>query len=128
MKINFYNKKNVFIIFISVLVLYCSCANEIQRNKGITTGKITDIGKDYRSWAFLLFYTYQVDGKRFVNHWSGRMISGKYIDEFKDKSFIVVYSTKDPENSSLVIFPNEYEIYDLVFPDSLSWVIGKDRY
>ncbi len=36
--------------------------------------------------------------------------------------FPVVYSTKNPENSDLLVIPADFAAWQMQFPDSLHWV------
>jgi len=98
--------------------------DEIKENKGITTAQITSSNKDYREWAFFLYYTYKVDGIVYKGH-SSQKISGKNLDDFMNRYFPLVYSTKNPGKSILLITPNDFNRWGMQFPDSLIWVKSK---
>ena len=44
-------------------------------------------------------------------------------DSLTGKSFPVVYDTTAPEQSCLLIFPEDFDAFHATFPDSLKWVL-----
>jgi len=71
-----------------------------------------------------LYYTYKIDGIVYKDH-SSQKISGKYLEDFMNKCFPLVYSTKNPEKSILLITPDDFDRWGMQFPDSLIWVKSK---
>ncbi|GAA4317769.1 hypothetical protein GCM10023143_30040 [Compostibacter hankyongensis] len=63
-------------------------------------------------------------------HDSGKIYKGKKYEElypgeswrFLNRDFSVLYSSKDPTQSVLLVTPNSFFMFGLPFPDSLNWV------
>lgn len=111
-------------ISLGLLLLFAmfSCEfDEIKSNKGVSTATITSFKKDYREWAFYLNYTYKIDNHVY-NGESSRKVPGKFIDEYLNKSFPIVYSIRNPQKSILLVTPGDFERWGMQFPDSLGWI------
>ena len=87
-------------------------------SKGIV--KKTKIGKS----NYFIIYDFNYLTKSYSEH---KSIFG--IVSFSDankflvgKSFPLIISEEDPENNDLLIFKEDFEKYNLVYPDSLKWV------
>lgn len=67
------------------------------------------------------YYTFNIDEEQ----WAGEITSARLLDlgpaVFK-RSFPVIYNSGDPKQSQILIFPDQFEYYNLPFPDSLQWV------
>jgi len=98
--------------------------DEIKRHKAIGSAKITGSRKDYRNWAFSLNYTYKIDSILYVRE-SSNTVSGKYLEDYMYKDFPIVYSTKKPGKSILLVTPDDFKRWNMQFPDSLNWVKDK---
>jgi len=98
--------------------------DDIKQNKAVVTGKITGSRKHYRNWAFYLNYTYKIDSVLYVGE-SMHLVKGKYLDDYMYKNFPVVYSTKEPRKSILLVTPDDFKRWGMRFPDSLNWVRDK---
>ena len=113
----------VSILFGSIIGFYIAGkiqTAEIKNNKGWTTGQITDCRKVGGSgWS--LKYTYIVDGIEYKNFNTGKRIKGRNCKFFMGKYFPVVYSTKNPKKSSILMTPYAFMIQGLAYPDSLRW-------
>ena len=112
----------MILCFVSLLT---SCmVDEIKENKAVTSAKIIGSRKDYRNWAFSLNYTYKIDSNLYVRK-SSHTVSGKYLKDYMYKYFPVVYSTKNPGKSILLVTPADFKRWGIQFPDSLNWVRDK---
>jgi hypothetical protein len=38
------------------------------------------------------------------------------------RSFPVIYNTKDPQKNQILVFPSDFSDYNIPYPDSLRWV------
>jgi hypothetical protein len=114
----------VFYLFLLVIFISCT-AREIRDFKGVTTGKIIGQGsKYYRGDAYNLRYTYTIDKKKYLSEHPSYIRSNN-LNTFLNKYFIVLYSTKDPSKSQLLLTPSDYSSWGMQFPDSLNWVKDK---
>ena len=95
--------------------------NEIRKNKAFTTGQITNHGKRDKG-LFILKCTYTVNGKIYKDVYAGGRVLACNYQYFESKYFPVVYSTKNPEKSNILMKPRDFEDWGLAFPDSLKWV------
>ena len=117
--------KNFIILFVGVLFLISSCVyDEIKQNKGNGTAQIIGNEIHYRNGAYFLKYKYVIDGKTYYDETSN-LVRGKYLDDYMFKYFPIVYSTKNPEKSIILISPDDFERWGMEFPDSLNWVKDK---
>ena len=92
----------------------------------LLASKAYSIGKIYRVIALksrgtVGYYTFNVGEEE----WTGDMTDARLRDLgsalFK-RSFPVIYNTKAPRQSAILIFPDQFEHYKLPFPDSLQWI------
>jgi len=116
------------IFFLSIVAFYIAGkirTADIENNKGFTTGQITNCKRvGGRSSGWSLEYSYIVDGVLYENFNSGRNIRKNNCEFFMGKYFPVIYSTKNPKRSGILMDPYAFEAWGLTFPDSLSWTEG----
>lgn len=120
-------KKFTILLPMIVFLLNSCMFNEIKDNKGIALSKITSGREDYRSFTYRLNYSYSLDNREYFGE-SSVIVKGQFLDDFIGKSFPIVYSTKNPQKSILLVSQEDFEKWGLVFPDSLSWVTKKIGY
>lgn len=95
----------------------------IKSSFKISSAKVSEGNYLGRPAAYNLFYTYTIDSISYKNLNSEISIHRDYIAYFLGKEFPVIYSTKHPKRSMLLVFPENFEYWGLPFPDSLQWVI-----
>jgi hypothetical protein len=95
----------------------------IRRNMQIVQGgeivKIERLPKSYKSYSV-----------RFVFNAQGKEYRGAIINAYlfntkvplRDKKFPVVYESNNTHNAFILIKPEDFEYFDIPFPDSLNWV------
>lgn len=103
-----------------IILFFTSCEYyDIKEHKAITKAVVVDFGNT-RSGAFLI-YKYNVAGKEYEGT-HGARFSGKCLRRFRDKEFILLYSSKNPSKSYMLVTRWDFDKWDLQFPDSLRWV------
>jgi len=117
----------VFILFLFIIQInYKYKLNELKSNFYITTGLVTgySIGVKYHSGNMFITSTYSVQNKENENskQYSKTLNRDDFRNYFLGKSFPVIYSVKDISNSRTLIFPSDFEEFNIPFPDSLNWV------
>ena len=93
---------------------------ELEENKAFTTGQITNHGKR-NNGTFYLKYSYTVNGKNYKDLHTGVRILPCNYQYFEGKYFPVIYSTKNPKKSVILMDSYAFESWGLAFPDSLKW-------
>lgn len=78
------------------------------------TGKGVGGGFDYR---------YVVSGTEYTGYRNYSAISWKMADVFLNKEFPIVYNSKEPSQSYLLLLPRDFAEFGLEYPDSLQWVV-----
>ena len=116
--------KRIHFLFIIIFCLFSCYYNEIKENKKITYGVIDNYSRHYRSWAFFPEYSYIVNGVKYKGSHSDAF-EMSYWKSYENKWFPVVYSSKNPQKSFMLIIPKDFESWGLEFPDSLYWVKDK---
>jgi hypothetical protein len=89
----------------------------LKENKCYTIGKVrkfVSVPKGRHGYEYEFF----VNGEKFESYFNCSRADRAFID----KKFRVVYQCDHPPNSSMLIFPSSFNLYNEVFPDSLSWV------
>jgi hypothetical protein len=64
---------------------------------------------------------FTIGGKRYEQNYP----LSKFIQQYsllELKEFPVMYSSQNPDNNQLLIFPEDFYQYHISFPDSLNWV------
>jgi hypothetical protein len=114
------------IFFLSIICLFIAGEmkdKEIEENKGFTTGQITNyIAPAGLQTGWSIEYTYTVDGVTYENvHCGYRVNEERVCRLFMGRYFPVIYSTKNPKKSSILMRPDAFNAWGLAFPDSLKW-------
>lgn len=116
------------ILLLTIILLVFGYYSNKQRydklniNKCYATGHISKFESRFRGGAGYL-YEFTVNGKTYSDSYS-------YPDNnapFDNKTFTVVYECNNPDNHALLIFKKDFEKYDEIFPDSMSWLIPYDK-
>jgi hypothetical protein len=108
---------------ISIFVVYGYLNNKqhielFNANKCYTIGKVTKFESLYKAGSGFV-YEFNAKGKKY----SGRHNRAIKNAPFQDKKFIVVYRCDNPEYSTILIFPRDFEAHNEIFPDSMKWVL-----
>jgi len=82
------------------------------------TGEIISISTGYRS-SPQYEYQYIYKGKKYTDNASTNV---KKLNLFIGKTFPVLFSPKT-KNSELLISPEDFEKFRIIFPDSLLWIL-----
>ncbi|NLR59533.1 hypothetical protein HGH93_15575 [Chitinophaga polysaccharea] len=94
-----------------------------QKNAHLTAGEVTGYYIGTRGSGVVLQYKYEVNG---TSYYGGllyyRIVAGD-ISFFLNHKYPLLYSSKDPGTSRLLIFPDSFEKNGISFPDSLNWVL-----
>jgi hypothetical protein len=92
----------------------------ILNDSQIANGKIIECKVDHRA-ALWIKYSFTYRGEIFYNNqpliidlWKGNL--------FVNKSFPVIFSKNKPNVNEILIFPKDFERFNLQYPDSLTWV------
>ena len=109
-------KKGIF-FFIILLMSSCSDYPTIKEAPAFTLGTVVDT---WEGRGFTLIYTYKVRDRIFKKNGSSVFYKCEY--KFKGKKFLVVYNREEPKISMLLVRPEDYLKWNLVYPDSLKWV------
>ena len=111
--------KHLFYL-IAIIFLISSCNySEIMKNKKKGIEKV--LSKNVKKGGYYLIYKYTVDNVGYSNS-SGMTFSEENADIFINKYFPVVYSSKKPRTSVLLVDPDDFKRFEENFPDSLIWV------
>lgn len=133
------NKKKIIDFFISpimVLVyflllvtgIYSSSNRRKQErleNMEYSNAMITGFLNDGKGQAGSIVYNYEIMGIAYQeSRGSMNIFSNKEIaKQFEGKYFPIVYDSLNPKNSTLLLIPSDFAAYNLIFPDSLKWVL-----
>jgi len=98
--------------------------SEILDSPSITTGTLTQIRYE-KGKTTLGDYTFTVGDVK-INSVKGDGRLQAKANHLIKRNFPVIYNSKDPSKNDLLIFPSDFEKYDLIFPDSLIWVEKKN--
>lgn len=99
--------------------------NERKKAAMLRSGAYS-VGKMFRVFSMksrgtVGYYTFNIGEEQ----WAGEIESAQLLDlgsaVFK-RSFPVIYDSDDPKENQILIFPDQFEYYNLPFPDSLQWI------
>jgi hypothetical protein len=95
-------------------------------NMRFTSGYITKYSPEGPKTAGDFYFQFSVNDQiisyeQIANVWPDKG------ESFVGKQFPVIYDSQNPKNCSLLIFPEQFEKYNLQFPDSLKWVLQSDE-
>lgn len=114
-------KINNILILIFVFYVIQSCDyKEIQKNKGFTIAIIKE-KLDAAKLGYSMTYEYKINNQLYEGM-SQKIFYCDFETTFKGKYFPIVYSTKNPEKSIILISPRDFKRWGYEFPDSLMWV------
>lgn len=110
----------ILILFIVIFVTLFPKTKEqrIKNNALFTVGKIISIEDGHRAAPAFYYYKYVVNKDTISSDRSGNSI--KYI--FLNKSFPIIFNSNKPKENRMLIYPRDFERFDIAFPDSLNWV------
>lgn len=120
-------KRETLIGFVILLVIaiiaygYLNASSLYKRisdNRAFSLGVVLDYEFNYKSRKGFN-YEFNINGKSY----KGFYLSGFNKPEFISRMFPVICNSEKPTENALLIFPKDFERYDLHFPDSLSWVL-----
>ena len=124
-----YSKSSVFwIITMITLLIYFFFFKEdgwkkIKENENqLVMGKITRTYIPYKSISPRITYAYELEGKKME---SSRNVEDVLYTPQRvvNKYFPVIVSSKDPDESAILITPDDFSFFGKKFPDSLQWVV-----
>lgn len=111
----------IVIVIITIVLLTNNWrVNNFLKNAKSTNGKIISYYPDARGSGTIFRYTYVVNGITY----RGGLLSYRIINEgvFVGREYPLLYSSKSPDKSMLLVFPENFEEMGRTFPDSLKWV------
>lgn len=96
----------------------------IKNNIKITNAHIYKCTKDYKGNGIYLDYTFFIKDSliKSTDGFSRIITDRTYI--FEGKTFPVAYDSTNPKNNELLLTKDRFEKYNLIFPDSLKWVMS----
>ncbi|WP_343675078.1 hypothetical protein [Chitinophaga sp.] len=114
----------VIIVLLGALCSYLGAPyrNRLYNNKVFTTCEIYDYGIIARSVGTSFSCRFYVDGEKYVFSEDVREIAMRNADVFLGKSFPVVYEKGNPSNFRMLMLPEDFQKFDMPYPDSLNWV------
>jgi hypothetical protein len=123
------NKGLILVILIVILILYvyvngensaANYKNEILKKPIVATGLVTSIRSKYKH-GYEISYEFLVDN---VKH--GSTASSSKYESIKNiivgKRFPVIFNRDEISFNEILIMPEDFNNYDMAFPDSLAWV------
>jgi hypothetical protein len=119
----------VFIIVAFTALAYFGNKSAINHNKLLkqhklfTSGVLLSYYHSFTPYSGTYDYTYSyfLKSKKYLGTISTRT-NDEIGYEIINKKFPVVYDSLEPSNSSMLIFPKDFQYFGLPFPDSLNWV------
>jgi hypothetical protein len=110
-------------IFVSSYYTSRKKAASLLAHKGFTSGNIIRFQKT--TIPVMRAYEYRVKGTK-KSSLGISMDTVQWV-HFIWKSFPVIYDTTNPVEHFMLIFPDDFKKYGLLFPDSLKWVLQYNR-
>lgn len=114
------------VLIVSIYIYGKIRKNEMEDYKQITIGKINDFGNG-GSGTVTLHFTFTYNNKIYFSKRGSRIARVKY-NYFDGKYFPVIFSSIDPDNNKLLVFPDDFKSWEMPFPDSLNWVIQYQKW
>jgi hypothetical protein len=136
-KINL-SRKKLIILFVLIFfefavmeIMYIvhrkKLAASLETHKKIVTGIILNAKETYGRSNRHSFYVYGFNNNSTISYGNASILVG--WQRLIGKKFPVIYDTTNPENNHMLIFPDDFNDWNLPFPDSLKWVLKfNDRY
>src|ERR1700722_66838 len=104
-----------------VLIFVCNKNGEDLKKNGIlTTGIVKSVYEGGRG-GINVDYEFEVNGKK-LNGSQFYFISAKFMNEFKNRSFPVIFSSKNPSRNVMLIVKSNFDDYRISYPDSMRWI------
>ena len=112
----------LFVIAIAYLfVQYREEENYLKKNGTVLKASVT--GYTLSKSSLLIKYSFIYKQKSYYDMKSAKQLQSRDVSKFlTGKSFPLILSKEDLENNALLIFREDFERYNLVYPDSLKWV------
>jgi hypothetical protein len=108
---------------------YKTFRDKILESPSIVFGEVIEYSSDGAKHGSSIKYRFSYNNKTFNSKSSGTsFFSNRYssLQSFIDgKKFPVIFNKKDPEMNQMLIIPDDFEFYNMPFPDSLQWVKEK---
>ncbi len=115
----------VFPIFIILYGFYNK--NSLKRNYTILTCKIVEVwaGTKGSPNSVKVKFEYFINNKRYYNdvQYDKSIALSVWKNEILGKNFPVAIDSTNYKNSYPMILPENFEFYNLPYPDSLKWVL-----
>ncbi|PSR53863.1 hypothetical protein AHMF7605_10200 [Adhaeribacter arboris] len=112
-----------FLLFI--VLNHCREEATIRRNLKVTTGVIKNVTSGYRG-GIQIEYCFIYHRKEYQG--AGKiLISSAFVENFKSKRIPVAFDSLQPENNDYLLLPYDFNKYDLLFPDTLKWVVDLEN-
>jgi hypothetical protein len=115
-----------FIIAIALIAIYGQAKkNQLDSSfvivNGATVNSFSATGRI--GSGYFLDYSFQLQSKIYSGSTAERNIINSGGSTFVGKFFPVMYSSKNPSNSKLMVTPKDFEDYHYEYPDSLKWML-----
>jgi|GEM_PF-1908793 hypothetical protein len=117
--------KPIWVVFIVVLVAsiwlfynqhLTNKMDKVSANRKFTIGTVVSVDHQFRG-SKDVFYSYYVNGKNYISSINIERFSR---DSYVNKQFQVIYDSLEPSNSSMLIFVDNFNYFNIPMPDSLS--------
>jgi hypothetical protein len=125
--------KIVLIIIVSAIVglaIWRACVNEIRQEQLMQHGRIAIAtlrwtqGSTESSGSYFEFEFFAGDRKYVSATTLDKTYHGGLAD-YWGRPFPVMYYPSNPENNELLVLPENFEKYNMAYPDSLEWIIDE---
>ena len=130
---NFFFKRSILLVVVVLLFVIAAINfikkkkfnNELRYQRSFVTGMVVKGQLRPKSGKSLdVYFTFVVNGKTFR---SESLVNGIYLKDFNNnflnRSFPVIFSPKNIEKNEILITPDKFKRFNLLFPDSLRWVL-----
>jgi len=109
------------LLFLVVALIYQAYKYiNIVNNRAYTVGKIISIERQRRA-GYTCRYRYSVTSKTYEAR-QDCSIRKECHDRIMSRRYKIIYSSSDPENSALLLTPEDFARYQLQYPQSLKWL------
>src|SRR5215469_6914320 len=114
------------IVFIAIFlgaclaVFYCNKnRSDLKRNGVLVVGKVDRAYRGPKGGIYI-DYEFKVSDRTLIGG-ALYFISSKFVGEFQNRTFPVIYSISNPNRNMMLILQSNFSDYGIVFPDSLLW-------
>ena len=101
---------------------------QIVNNIYFLNGVVDGTEQKYKD-AFKIRYHFSFKGKEYIQSQAEINSSSFFADKYSsikniiiNKSFPVIIDSMNPDINQMLVIPNDFEFYNIPFPDSLQWV------